>query len=67
MNKTNQINETDQTDRTDRTDRMNKTGRLALYDHGDYLSPGSASNPHKLGTPSSEGIGIDLKSVYLIP
>jgi hypothetical protein len=39
---------------------------LALYDHDDYLPPVSPSKSPKLGIPSSEGIGIDLYSVYLI-
>jgi len=60
INKTNQINEIDQ---TDQTNQINKTDSLAPYDHGDYLPPGSASNPHKLGIPSSEGIGIYLYPV----
>ena len=47
--------------------QRNQTDRLALYNHGDYLPSGSPSNSPKLGTPSSEGIGIDLYSVYLIP
>lgn len=42
---------------------VRECGRLASYDHGDYLPPGSASNPHKLGIPSSEGIGIYLYPV----
>jgi len=40
---------------------------LALYDLDDYLPLISPSKPSKLGIPSSEGIGIDLYSVYLIP
>ncbi len=52
---------------TNLIDQMNKTDRMALYDHDDYLPPVSASKSPKLGIPSSEGIGIDLYSVYLIP
>ena len=52
---------------TDQTNQMDQTDRRALYDHDDYLPSGSPSNSPKLGTPSSEGIGIDLYSVYLIP
>ena len=57
-NQTNQINETDET---------NQTGRLASLTTAIISPTVSASNPHKLGIPSSEGIGIDLYSVYLIP
>jgi hypothetical protein len=40
---------------------------MALYYHGNYLPPASPSKSPKLGIPSSEGIGIDLYSVYLVP
>jgi hypothetical protein len=42
---------------------MNKTGRLGLLAHSDYLPPGSPSNPPQLGIPSSEGIGTYLYTV----
>ena len=44
-----------------------RSNRMALYDYDDYLPPVSTSKSPKLGIPSSEGIGIDFYSVYLIP
>lgn len=40
--------------------------RLVLYEQSNYLLPIASGKPPKLGTPSSEGIGIYLYSVYLI-
>jgi hypothetical protein len=54
------------TKHTRQTEQTRQTVRYR-YDHGNYLPPASPSKSPKLGIPSSEGIGIDLYSVYLVP